>query len=271
MTQEVQTKEMTAAGPVILEVSNGIATLTIDRPAQLNALNLNVIEALERALGVIASNEEVRGVIVTGSGGRSFVAGADIKAMSAYTPREAHEFSTRGSQVMQTIEELPVPVIAAVDGFALGGGCELALACDFIVASPKSTFGQPEVNLGLIAGFGGTQRLPRKVPYGIAMELLVTGRMVKADEALRIGLINRIVESEHLLTACRAIIAKVAAAAPLAVAATKRLVRSTSETSQSHGLSAESEAFGGLFGTEDAHAGMNAFVAKEPTPRYRGR
>lgn len=255
---------------VLIEVADGIATLTINRPKALNALNTATIDDLASALDWIEGSEEVRGIIITGAGDRAFVAGADIAAMAASSGDGGEAFSQHGSRVFARLEALNVPVMAAVNGFALGGGCELMLSCDFAYAAESARFGQPEVNLGLIAGFGGTQRLTRKVPYGMAMELLLTGRIIRADEALRIGLVNRIVPDAELMDAARATMSEILSKGPLAVALTRRMVIQTAELGLTDGLAAESRAFGEVFATEDAREGTRAFVEKRSAD-FKGR
>ncbi len=251
-------------------VDGAVATITIDRPKALNALNPDTINELSAAVDLIAANKEIRAVVITGAGEKAFVAGADIAAMANMTADEAEAFSKRGSGMMRRLEKLPIPVIAAVNGFALGGGCELALSCDFIYASDNARFGQPEVNLGLIAGFGGTQRLTRKVPYGIAMELLTTGRMIKADEALRIGLVNRVVPQAELMDSVMATVKELLAKAPIAVSRSKALVQTAPETDIDTGLANESSSFSTIFNTEDFKEGVTAFLAKRP-PQFTGK
>lgn len=251
-------------------VDGAVATITIDRPKALNALNPDTINELSAAVDLIAANKEIRAVVITGAGEKAFVAGADIAAMANMTADEAEAFSKRGSGMMRRLEKLPIPVIAAVNGFALGGGCELALSCDFIYASDNARFGQPEVNLGLIAGFGGTQRLTRKVPYGIAMELLTTGRMIKADEALRIGLVNRVVPQAELMDSVMATVNELLAKAPIAVSRSKALVQTAPDTDIDTGLANESSSFSTIFNTEDFKEGVTAFLAKRP-PQFTGK
>lgn len=247
-----------------LTVQDAVATITIDRPKALNALNPATIDELSAAVDLIAANSEIRAVVLTGAGEKAFVAGADIAAMAEMTAAEAEAFSKRGSGMMRRLEKLPIPVIAAVNGFALGGGCELALSCDFIYASDNARFGQPEVNLGLIAGFGGTQRLTRKVPYGMAMELLTTGRMIKADEALRIGLVNRVVPQAELMGAVMATVKELLSKAPIAVSRSKELVQTAPDTDIDTGLGNESSSFSTIFNTADFKEGVAAFLEKRP-------
>jgi enoyl-CoA hydratase len=261
---------MTDFQNITLVVEGPVATITVDRPKALNALNPDTIEELGQAVDLIAANKEIRAVILTGGGEKAFVAGADIAAMADLTPEQAEIFSIKGSNMMRRLEKLPIPVIAAVNGFALGGGCELAMACDFIYASDNARFGQPEVNLGLVPGFGGTQRLTRKVPYGIAMELLTTGRMIKADEALRIGLVNRVVPQAELMDNVQATVKELLTKAPVAVSISKALVQSAPDTDIDTGLANESSSFSTIFNTEDFKEGVTAFLAKRPA-EFKGK
>lgn len=246
--------------------ADGIATITFTRERALNALNAATLDDLDAALTEAASAAQA--IILTGAG-KAFVAGADISTMPSMSPAEARTFSARGSALFARMEALPIPVVAAVNGFALGGGCELALACDYIYASERAKFGQPEVQLGLVAGFGGTQRLARKVPHGVAMELLLSGRMIKADEALRIGLVNRVVAPEALLEETRASVLEILGKGPVAVAETKRLVHAALEHGLREGLDAETAAFGAIFETKDAREGVSAFLEKR-APAFEG-
>ena len=253
---------MDAPTHVLLSVDEGIATVTINRPKALNALNAATLDDLAATLDAIDARDDVGAIVLTGAGSKAFVAGADISQMVGLSSREAEAFSKKGSDLFARIESSPLPVVAAVNGFALGGGCELMLACDFAIASSNARFGQPEVNLGLIAGFGGTQRLTRKVPYGIAMELLVTGRMIKADEALRIGLVNRVVEPDALMDTVLGVVREILSKGPVAVRLTRDLVRSALDTTLADGLTDETAGFGRVFESEDAREGMTAFLEK---------
>jgi enoyl-CoA hydratase len=243
-----------------------VLVVTVDRPAVLNALDADTLRDIAAVFtdGGPATDPAVRAVIVTGAGDKAFAAGADIKAMSAMGPGEARVFAELGRRMGDAIEALPAPVIAAVGGYALGGGCELALACDFIYASTAARFGQPEVKLGLVPGFGGGQRLARRVGVGRARELVMTGAVVDAAEALRMGLVNRVVEPAALMATARATAAAIAAAAPLAVAEAKRALARGADRPLADGLAFERQLFAGLFGTEDAHEGMRAFLDKRP-------
>lgn len=241
--------------------------IRINRPKALNALNPQVIGELSRELEGLAKRIEdgdwsVRGLILTGAGEKAFVAGADIAAMVEMGKDQAMAFASEGHAVGEMLSNLPIPAIAAVNGFALGGGCELAMACDFIIASEKARFGQPEVKLGVIPGFGGTQRLLRRVGLARALELCVTGEMIKADEALRIGLANRVVAPDALLDTCLAIVGAVAKMGPLAVAEAKRVLHRGAELPLEAANQLEVEAFSGLFETADQSEGMRAFLDK---------
>jgi len=252
--------------------AGAIRVITIDRPHALNAIDGATMRALagafEACARAAAATPGLRAVIVTGAGDKAFISGADIAALSVLSSAEAGELSRLGHQVTELIEALPVPVIAAVNGYALGGGCELALACDFIYASETARFGQPEVRLGVIPGFGGTVRLARRVGLARARELLFTGETIDATEALRIGVVNRVLEPGQLLPAAVRTAAAVAACAPLAVASAKRALAGSAveRSSQAQALRMESDLFAALFATEDLRAGMRAFLAKDKQP-----
>jgi len=245
-----------------------VSTLTINRPDKLNALSREVLSDLSAAIEAVSANEEAWAAVITGTG-KAFVAGADIAAMKNMTEAEGLEFGALGHRVLTAIENLRCPVIAAVNGFALGGGCELALACDFIYASSKAKFGQPEVNLGIIPGFGGTQRLPRRVGSAAARELIYTGKMINAEEALRIGLANAVFQPDELLAAATKTAAEITSKGPLAVAAAKRLIRDGADLPLPEANQVEQAAFGEAFGTEDQSEGMGAFIEKR-TPAFKG-
>jgi enoyl-CoA hydratase len=255
---------------VLAERRGSVALLTLNRPDALNALNAGLLETLAARTAEIAADSSVGAVVVTGAG-RAFAAGADIAAMRRMTAVEGEAFSRLGHRVMTSLEELSVPTLAAVNGFALGGGCELACACDWIYASRRARFGQPEVNLGLIPGFGGTSRLPRRVGVGWARELVMTGEPITAEVAERIGLVNRVFEEvEELIEAAVKTGETVAAKGPLAVAQAKRLLHQTPDADLRVAHACEQSAFGTIFATEDREEGMAAFLEKRD-PKFRGR
>jgi enoyl-CoA hydratase len=246
-----------------------VAILTMNRPKALNAIDRATLYALERRLDELASDESLRAVVVTGEG-RAFVAGADIAEMQGLTPLDAEAFSRLGHRVFARLEELRVPVIAAVNGFALGGGCELACACDWIYASEDAVFGQPEVRLGILPGFGGTSRLARRVGSAWVKELVLSGESIPASEALRIGLVNRVFPPAALLPAAVACGETLAKQGPLAVASAKRVIQEGQDADSRVAHALEQSAFGSCFGSEDRAEGMRAFLEKR-TPLFRGR
>jgi enoyl-CoA hydratase len=252
-----------------VSVSDRIGTLTIHRPDKLNALNRATIEELDAAMGELTASEEVGGIIVTGAG-RAFVAGADIAELSALNPTAMYTLSRRGHEVFGRFEESSKPVIAAVNGFALGGGCELAMACHVRIASDLAKFGQPEVKLGLIPGYGGTQRLPRLVGPGIAAQLLLTGEIIDAQEALRIGLANRVVTGAELMSVAEGMMKQMLANAPLALSAILDGIRRGADAPPTGLFELEAMNFSGLASTEDAREGAAAFIEKR-APRFSGR
>lgn len=266
-----------AYATLLTDIRGSVLTITVNRPEALNALSTRVIEDLEHCIGAVSevlANDDgawpVRGVILTGSG-KAFVAGADIREMSEMSPEEAHAYSSRMHQVTLALEQLPVPVIAAVNGYALGGGCELALACDIIYAAGSASFGQPEVGLGLVPGFGGSVRLPRRVGAGLARELLFTGRRLGAADAREAGLVTALFESpDDLLEGARATLALVAQQSPAAVALLKKTLAETEGKPVSEGLRIEAESFRAAFMTEDKAEGTRAFLTKE-RPNFQGR
>lgn len=255
---------------IILEKTEHIAKLTINRPQQLNTLNVNVLKELECAIYEIKEAPQIYVLIITGAGEKSFVAGADITQMKDMSVSQAIEFASLGQRVFNSIENLPIPVIAAVNGYALGGGCELALACDIVFASKNTKFGQPEVNLGVIPGFGGTQRLPRIVGKNKAKELIFTGDMITADEAKEIGLVNKTVEPEKLMEEAENIAKKIISKGQVAVRHSKRAINYGIEAGLYPGLELEKTLFTNLFVTEDQKEGMSAFVEKRK-PQFKGR
>jgi enoyl-CoA hydratase len=248
----------------------GVAVLTIHRPEKLNALDDRTIGELEAAFTAFAADEGVGGVIVTGAGPKAFVAGADIAELSRETPTLGRERARRGQAVFDRIERLGKPVVAAVNGFALGGGCELALACHVRLAAEGARLGTPEVKLGLMCGYGGTQRLARLVGRGRALELLLTGEMVDAQEALRIGLVNRVVPAEKLLDEAEALLRRMLANSPVSLRFTLAAVSAGLEMPLAEGLDHEATLFGLLCATDDMKEGTRAFLEKRP-PRFTGR
>jgi enoyl-CoA hydratase len=246
----------------LIYAPGAVATLTVNRPKALNALNRPVLEGLMETLGTVRSDSSVRVLIITGAGDRAFVAGADIAAMAEMGVSEGLEFTRLGHAVMSAIEDLPIPVIAAVNGFALGGGLELALACDLIIASEKARFGQPEINLGIIPGFGGTQRLPHRIGHARARELIMTGEMFDAKSAFEWGLASRVASPEQLLDETRKLAEKIATKSSFTLRQAKAALRAAATMELDAGLRFEQNAFGVCFGSADRVEGMQAFVAK---------
>jgi enoyl-CoA hydratase len=246
-----------------------VATVTINRPDKLNALNREVLERMIDALDRLRAHGSVRAVIVTGAGEKAFVAGADIASMKPMSAMEARQFAELGHRLGDRMDGAPFAVLAAVNGFALGGGTELAMACDLVYASDKAKFGQPEVNLGVIPGFGGTQRLARRVGVGKAREIIFCGDMIDATEAHRIGLCEAVFPSAELMEKVRAIATKIASKGPLAIAAAKAAMR-RGDALLSAGNALEAESFGVLFGSSDQKEGMSAFLEKR-APKFEGR
>ena len=244
------------------EVENEIGILTIQRPSALNALNYDTMIEIEEVVDKVVSDSSIKAVIITGEGEKSFVAGADIAYMQNLSAVEGYKWGEIGQRVFQKIEDLPQPVIAAVNGFALGGGCELAMACDIRFASDNAKFGQPEVTLGITAGFGGTQRLPRLVGKGRAKELLFAGTMISAEEAYRIGLVNKVFSQSELMSEAKIFANKISQIAPVAVQATKMAVNRGMDMDLRSGIAFEASLFGMTFSTEDQSEGMSAFLEK---------
>ncbi|MFK5925196.1 MAG: enoyl-CoA hydratase-related protein [Desulfuromusa sp.] len=249
---------------LLVEIENRVAVVTLNRPKAMNALNEQTLLELQDVFIGFAENPAVQVIIVTGSGEKAFVAGADIAAMQSLTAPEARKFAKLGHQVMRYIEACPKPVIAAVNGFALGGGCELALGCDIRIASENALFGQPEVNLGVIPGFGGTQRLARLIGKGRALELIFTGAMIDANEAYRIGLANKVVPLDQLLDIAKKMAATIISKGSYAVQLAKEAVRNGLELDLDRANQYESELFGLCFATVDQKEGMQAFLEKRP-------
>jgi enoyl-CoA hydratase len=255
---------------LIVDARDGVAVVTVNRPDKLNALNDRTMEELDAAFQGLADDPAVRGVILTGAGEKAFVAGADIGELSAQSPVQGQERSLRGQKVLDRIEGLGKPVIAAINGFALGGGCELALACHVRVAAEGARLGTPEVKLGIMCGYGGTQRLPRLVGRGRALEMLLTGEMVDAQEALRIGLVNRVVPKEKLLEESQSLLRKMLANGPLSLRFTLDAVARGLEMPLDQAQAHEATLFGLICTTEDMKEGTRAFLEKRP-PRFQGR
>ncbi len=247
-----------------------IAVLTIDRPKALNALNSEVLAQLDAAIDTLDLNE-VRVLIITGSGAKSFVAGADIGEMSTLSKAEGEAFGKCGNDIFRKIETLPIPVIAAITGVALGGGKEPAMSCDIRICSDNAVFGQPETGLGITPGFGGTQRLPRIIGVGMAKQLLYTAKNIKADEALRIGLVNAVYPAEELMDAAMKLARTIAANAPIAVRACKAAVNRGLEQGMDDAIVTEEKLFGDCFETEDQRSGMQAFLNKEKHAPYQNK
>jgi len=255
-TEAAKTTEFVKA-----ELEGKLAVLTMNRPKALNALNDQTLDELERLFTAIEKDREVLGVILTGEG-RAFVAGADISQMSGYGVEEGRLYSDRAQKLFNKIEILEKPVIAAVNGFALGGGCELAMSCDIRIASEQAIFGQPEANLGLMPCFGGTQRLPRLVGTGIAKELIYTCRQVKAQEAKEIGLVNKVVPAESLLGEAKIMMAMILSKSPIAIGYCKAAINRGADTDLRNGLEIEKECWAIVFGTKDKEEGISAFLEK---------
>jgi len=248
---------------ILLENKDGIMILTISREEALNALNKEAIEEFDEALDAIKADKDVRALIITGAG-RSFVAGADIAHQSTFDINAGREWGRKGSAILRKLELFEIPTIAAVNGFALGGGCELALACDLVVASKKAKFGQPEVSLGITAGFSGTQRLPRKIGVTRAKELLYTGKMIDGTEAERIGLANKVTEPEDMMQAAIDLAKECIKNAPIALKYTKACIDRGIQTDIDTGIAIENELFAMCYATEDQKEGMKAFLEKRP-------
>jgi enoyl-CoA hydratase len=255
---------------LLYEKRSGIAVITINRPAVRNALNAETIRELGAAFAAVKADDEIRVSILTGAGDKAFAAGADINELALQTPVEGQNFALAGQAVFGEIERLGKPSIAAVNGYALGGGCELAMACTFRIASQNAAFGQPEVKLGITPGYGGTQRLPRLVGKGRALQILLTGEMVPAQEAMRIGLVNQIVPAAELISSAEEIAKKIIVNAPLAVRFCIEAVNRGLEMTQDEGQFLEATLFGLCCATEDMKEGTRAFIEKR-SPKFRGK
>jgi enoyl-CoA hydratase len=252
------------------ERDGGVELLTIDRPESMNALDVPTLSELRDRLLALRDDEAARVIVLTGAGQRAFAAGADIKYMSGLDPDRAREWGELGHNVAQLLETSPAPTIAAINGFALGGGCELALACDIRYASTSAKLGQPEISLGIIPGWGGTQRLARVCGLGVAKDLILTGRLVDADEALRLGLVSAVCPGEELRERALETARLLASKGPLALRAAKVALNHSLQGDHVENLHREADEFAGLFGSEDAKEGLAAFVEKRQ-PRFAGR
>jgi enoyl-CoA hydratase len=254
---------------LLADLSEQVATVTFNRPKVLNALNARTIEELDTCVHTLETDDSVRAVIFTGAGEKAFVAGADITELARFSPQQAQECALRGQAVFARIERLGKPTIAAINGYALGGGCELALACSMRIASSAARIGQPEVKIGIVPGYGGSQRLPRLIGKGMALEMILSGEPLSAEEALRWGLVNRVVAPEELLPAARALARKIVANAPLALRYSLDAVNQGAEQPLDQALFLESSLFGMVFATEDMREGTEAFLEKR-APRFKG-
>jgi len=252
--------------PILVEIKEGVCWITLNRPDKLNSIDSKTMKRLFETIDEVEDDPNVRCVVIKGSG-RAFSAGADVDELMKLTPEEAEELSRKGHETMMKISSMPKPVIAAINGYALGGGCELASACDIRIASEKAKFGQPEIKLGIIPGWGGTQLLTRLIGVGRAMELILTGRIIDAEEAYRMGLVNKVVPHDRLEEEVSELAKTLASGAPIAMAEAKRLVNLGG--SLEVGLDEEAEAFGRLFATEDSREGFKAFKEKR-TPSFKG-
>lgn len=255
---------------LLYEKKGAVGILTVNRPEALNAINSALLDELYDKVGEIAADESLRCLILTGSG-KAFVAGADIGEMKDLSKREGYEFAVRGHRSFTAVEDLEIPVIAAVNGYALGGGCELALCADIRIASERAKFAQPEVGLGITPGFGGTQRFIRTVNRAKAMEMILTARTVSAQEALEMGLVSRVVPSEELMDTALALAESIAANAPIAVRSAKAAVKRSYARELNEDLEAEARLFADCFETEDRRMAMTAFVNKTPKAEFKGR
>ena len=255
---------------ITYEQEGFVGVLTINRPKALNALNSQVLTELEETIDAIDINT-TRALIITGAGEKSFVAGADIGEMSTLTKAEGEAFGKKGNDVFRKIETLEIPVIAAVNGFALGGGCEISMSCDIRICSENAIFGQPEVGLGITPGFGGTQRLARLIGPGKAKEMVFASRNIKADEAYRVGLVNSVYTQEELMPAAKKLAGAIAKMAPIAVRNSKKAMNDGLQTDMDQAIVIEEKLFGGCFETEDQKNGMQAFLEKRKVEQFNNR
>ncbi len=254
---------------IVTDSEGGIFTITINRPKQLNALTKNTIKEVGEAVKMANSNEDIKGIIITGSGEKAFIAGADIKEFANFSIEQGKELSAHGHAVFNSVENSPKPIIAAVNGFALGGGCELAMACHIRIASQNAKFGQPEVSLGLTPGYGGTQRMPQLIGKGKAFELLMTGDMIDANEAERLGLANHVVEQAELIEYSRKLLNKITKKSPFAIGKVINCINDN-YNEKKDGFDTEINEFGNCFGSEDFKEGTTAFLEKRK-PNFTGR
>ncbi len=255
---------------ILFEIKSKTAYLTINRPNVLNALNWKTMQEIRQALTSVKDNPDVGGIIVTGAGEKSFIAGADIKELATQDPVGAKEFSLGSQEILNYVENFPKPIIAAINGFALGGGCEFSMACHIRIASERAKFGQPEVALGIMPGNGGTQRLPRLVGKGRAIELILTGNMIDAHEAYRIGLVNQVCAPGELITKAQDILNTIYTKGPVAVKLCLEAIQHGMEMTLEEGVQLESNLFGLCFSTEDMKEGTQAFIEKRK-PEFKGK
>jgi len=255
---------------LLVDVKDGVATVTVNRPDKLNALNDQVVADLRAAVAALKADPAVKGVILTGAGPKAFVAGADIGNLAQLGVMDGREFALRGQAVLNALETMGKPVLAAVNGFALGGGCELAMACHIRIAGENAKFGQPEVKLGITPGYGGTQRLPRIVGKGRALHLLLSAELIDAQEALRIGLVTKVVPADQLMAEAEKLMRTILANGPVAVALTIDAVHQGLEMTLAEGLQLEANLFGLVASTQDMREGLTAFLEKRPA-RFEGR
>ena len=254
---------------ILYDVKKGIATITFNRPKALNALNGALLAELSEALDGIAADEDIRVLILTGAGDKSFVAGADISELATFDALQAKEFAARGHAIIGKLQALPIAVIAAVNGFALGGGTEIAIACDFIYASENAKFGQPEINLGVIPGFGGTQRLPRLIGINMAKELIFTGKMIGAEEARRLGLVNQVVAPDTLMDEVIKTAGVIATKGKVSLRAAKQAINRGMDVDLASGCGIEIDSFSVCYASPDAKEGTSAFLEKRQ-PEFKG-
>ena len=268
---ERKRKEEVDMTNILLEKKGYIAVATINRPKALNALNSEVLSDLDELVATVKADDEIRALVITGSGEKAFVAGADIGEMSTLTKEGGTAFGKHGNDVFRAIETLPIPTIAAVNGFALGGGCELSMACDIRICADTAVFGQPETGLGITPGFGGTQRLARLVSPGMAKQLIYTAKNIKADEAYRIGLVNAVYPLEELMPAAEKLAQTIAKNAPIAVRACKKAINDGLQTDMDQAVVIEEKLFGSCFETADQKEGMGAFLEKRKHEPYQNK